>query len=1130
MRKLLLTLSVFVLFATVASAQSPYFFNYQGVARNSVGNALVGQTISLRLTIRDGSATGIPVYTETRQATTNNFGLFSVQVGGAGATNVSGTIAATAWWLGSKWMQVEIDPNGGNTFKDVGNTQLISVPYSLYSNQTGDIVLPFNKTQNEEVPLFRLINTGNNASSLAYEGLTSSTANNATAIRGVISSNVPGFFSSGVSGRNNGTGVNGFGVYGYQNGSGAGVYGETPGGVGVYGFSQTGIGVYGQSFAFNPSVKGFKDNNGQGHVGLFENTSPINHSAALKVQTNGPGDGFNVGMTGVGKGASISISNAANTANVMELTTNGTGIVALLSNSNASNNSNVVDVRTNGLGRIMYLQNSSATNASNALEVQTAGTGRGGLFQNTNAANAANVLEVQTNGTGKAGFLQNTNTSSTANIFEVQNAGLGRAGFLQNTNSSNGANIFEVQSNGSGKAALIQNSNATNITNVFEVQTNGSGRVALLENTNAANTANALEVRTGGTGKAALIQNTNAANAANIFEVQNNGTGKAAFINIDNAGSATNALHVQTNGTGYAAYIQSTHATPLGIRSDGRVLINDATQSISTTTGALVVNSGGLGLVGNLNVGGTSNFGGPVTFGSQVRFTDPTESVDPTTGTVIVTGGVGIGKRLNVQGDGRFYNALRVDGITTLNAKTNVNAQLTVTANPGSGTDDAYANYPLQVTGGNQGIAIRVNGSRNNSNNFISFWDGSQMWGRIEGQTLAELANDEDYQVEKKTLELAKTMAAIDVATAAVGIITAGVDLVGASTSSTPCAGLGVCVTAPVPSLIVAASLNLAAAIANQVAVAIGLDDAITQYDYFISSNNANIGVTYQSGAGDYAEWLPKANKNEMFKPGYVVGLKNGKISLNTEGADKLFVISTRPIVLGNMPAEGREADFEKVAFMGQVPVHVIGKVKAGDYILPSGHNNGFAKAVSPENMKPGDYALIIGMAWSGSTNDQYSVINAAIGLNNGDVSKLVASQNAEIDALKSQINQTHALLAKLVPGFKEAAGIKEAVVTNTPVVKGNTVTVNGQTAEIVKPNPGTIIYFEVTDEQISEGLALAEKAFQDKGGDINQHPFWKRMRADASYRKEVKAMMKRKVAEALHYHEEANKGMHASH
>lgn len=139
MRKLLFTLSIFLLAFITAQGQAPAFFNYQGTARNSVGNALVNQSIKLRLTIHDGSAIGLTTYSETRALITNAFGLFSVQVGGAGATNVIGSIAGTNWGVGTKWMQVEIDPQGGNTFKDIGTTQLTSVPYSLFSTQSGVI-------------------------------------------------------------------------------------------------------------------------------------------------------------------------------------------------------------------------------------------------------------------------------------------------------------------------------------------------------------------------------------------------------------------------------------------------------------------------------------------------------------------------------------------------------------------------------------------------------------------------------------------------------------------------------------------------------------------------------------------------------------------------------------------------------------------------------------------------------------------------------------------------------------------------------------------------------------------------------------------------------------------------------
>lgn len=230
MRKLLLTLTVTMLLALMAGAQAPAFFNYQGVARNSVGNVLANQNIRLRLTIREGNALGITLFSETRAVTTNAFGLFSVQVGGGGAISSTGSLSSIPWNLGTKWLQVEIDINGGTSFKDIGTTQLSSVPLALYANQSTDVVLPFVKTQNEENPLFRITNTGNNATSLSFEGISSSTANNASAIRGILSSTTPGINAAAVMGQVNGTTANGIGVMGSHGGNGWGVYGTAPGG------------------------------------------------------------------------------------------------------------------------------------------------------------------------------------------------------------------------------------------------------------------------------------------------------------------------------------------------------------------------------------------------------------------------------------------------------------------------------------------------------------------------------------------------------------------------------------------------------------------------------------------------------------------------------------------------------------------------------------------------------------------------------------------------------------------------------------------------------------------------------------------------------------------------------------
>lgn len=281
--KKILSLIAIMLGALVGYSQAPGILNYQGVARNSVGNVLVNKTINLRLTIRDGAAAGPTVYQESRIVTTNPFGLFNVQVGSPGATSVTGTIPGVNWAVGAKFIQVEIDPNGGTSFINIGTAQLASVPYSLYSNLSGDLVLPFNKTQADAGTLFKITNSNTtSAGATALEGLTNSTAGNANAIIGTVTSASPGGFSAGVRGINNGTGGLGIGVHGSQAGSGWGVYGFTPGGIGVNGASNTGTGLWGSS----SSGTGVFGTSSTGSAGVFSNTNSSNSATTVSISTS----------------------------------------------------------------------------------------------------------------------------------------------------------------------------------------------------------------------------------------------------------------------------------------------------------------------------------------------------------------------------------------------------------------------------------------------------------------------------------------------------------------------------------------------------------------------------------------------------------------------------------------------------------------------------------------------------------------------------------------------------------------------------------------------------------------------------------------------------------------------------
>jgi hypothetical protein len=110
--------------------------NYQAIVRDASGGPLANQSIALRFTVKNGSITGDTVYQEGDTATTNQFGLFTMQIGGG--IPLSGTFSGINWATGAKYLEVELSLDGGFTFTALGTTQLISVPYALYAETAGN--------------------------------------------------------------------------------------------------------------------------------------------------------------------------------------------------------------------------------------------------------------------------------------------------------------------------------------------------------------------------------------------------------------------------------------------------------------------------------------------------------------------------------------------------------------------------------------------------------------------------------------------------------------------------------------------------------------------------------------------------------------------------------------------------------------------------------------------------------------------------------------------------------------------------------------------------------------------------------------------------------------------------------
>lgn len=496
MKKILSLLSVLLLAVAGMYGQQPApgILNYQGVARNSVGNVLVNKNITLRLTIRDGSAAGPAVYAETRPVTTNPFGLFNVQLGSPGATSVTGSIPAVPWGVGLKFIQVEIDPNGGSSFINIGTAQLASVPYSLYASAANDLVLPFIKTQADNGVLFSITNSGNNTGSRAIEGATNSTQSSAFAVVGTVTNAAPGGFSTGVRGINNGTGGNGIGVWGSQAGTGYGVYATTSGGWALRAETNSGVGVYGQS-GTGIGVQGVSNT---GSAGVFNNTNAGNAAVTLTASSNGTGDVFSATTTGTGNRA------------------------GLFQNNNAANTQHVLAVNNAG-------------GAGHSINSTTAGTGSAGLFNINNAASTATALQATTVGTGGAGSFTINNAAATADaLTATTNGGASSWALRATSNGAQGAGIFTYNNTGGSANAVRIMNNGSGI-GMF-ASTSGTGNAGRFDNTNAANAATALMVNTNGLGSAGSFSNTNAANTASTVLVNSNST-NGFGIQVDHSGS-----------------------------------------------------------------------------------------------------------------------------------------------------------------------------------------------------------------------------------------------------------------------------------------------------------------------------------------------------------------------------------------------------------------------------------------------------------------------------------------------------------------------------------------------------------------------------------------------------------------
>lgn len=126
-----------------AQSGAPRGFHYQAVPRKADGSAFAaGAVLKVRFQIREGSAEGPLRYAEDQILTVSQQGVVSATVGtGDAVASQPGNMEAVAWGAAPHFLAVSVDLNEDGIFDDndyFGASQLLSVPYALYAQTSGD--------------------------------------------------------------------------------------------------------------------------------------------------------------------------------------------------------------------------------------------------------------------------------------------------------------------------------------------------------------------------------------------------------------------------------------------------------------------------------------------------------------------------------------------------------------------------------------------------------------------------------------------------------------------------------------------------------------------------------------------------------------------------------------------------------------------------------------------------------------------------------------------------------------------------------------------------------------------------------------------------------------------------------
>ncbi len=137
MKNNLITSLLFILSSFALFSQAPQAINYQAVVRDVNNQIITNQTVGIRFVIKQGSSSGLILYTETFSNSTNDYGLINLKIG----TGMTQDVFSDIDWSNSPYfLETSMDVTGGTNYTVLGTSEFISVPYVFYAETAGSVL------------------------------------------------------------------------------------------------------------------------------------------------------------------------------------------------------------------------------------------------------------------------------------------------------------------------------------------------------------------------------------------------------------------------------------------------------------------------------------------------------------------------------------------------------------------------------------------------------------------------------------------------------------------------------------------------------------------------------------------------------------------------------------------------------------------------------------------------------------------------------------------------------------------------------------------------------------------------------------------------------------------------------